>query len=281
MIFKFRGSDYYLGSRTFVMGILNITPDSFSDGGKYFKDKLDLDKVIADAVIMEKSGADFIDIGGESTRPGSKKITIDEELERVIPVITQLSKKLKVPLSIDTYKSAVAEEALKAGAEIVNDISGFRFDERISEVTGKYNASCVLMHIKGTPADMQTDPVYENVVEEVYEYLKDSVRIARESGIKQIIVDAGIGFGKTFNHNIELIQNLKKFKELDCPVLLGVSRKSFINKIYPSSSEERLVGTIAANVAGIMTGADIIRVHDVIENVRAAKVADAILYNSK
>jgi len=263
------------------MGILNITPDSFSDGGKYFKDKLDLDKVIADAVIMEKSGADFIDIGGESTRPGSKKITIDEELERVIPVITQLSKKLKVPLSIDTYKSAVAEEALKAGAEIVNDISGFRFDERISEVTGKYNASCVLMHIKGTPADMQTDPVYENVVEEVYEYLKDSVRIARESGIKQIIVDAGIGFGKTFNHNIELIQNLKKFKELDCPVLLGVSRKSFINKIYPSSSEERLEGTIAANVAGIMTGADIIRVHDVIENVRAAKVADAILYNSK
>jgi len=263
------------------MGILNITPDSFSDGGKYFKDKLDLDKVITDAVIMEKSGADFIDIGGESTRPGSKKITIDEELERVIPVITQLSKKLKVPLSIDTYKSAVAEEALKAGAEIVNDISGFRFDERISEVTGKYNASCVLMHIKGTPADMQTDPVYENVVEEVYEYLKDSVRIARESGIKQIIVDAGIGFGKTFSHNIELIQNLKKFKELDCPVLLGVSRKSFINKIYPSSSEERLEGTIAANVAGIMTGADIIRVHDVIENVRAAKVADAILYNSK
>lgn len=277
MIFKFRGLNYDFGSRTFVMGILNITPDSFSDGGKYFKDKLDLDKVIEDAMMMEKAGADFIDIGGESTRPGSEKITIDEELERVIPVIAALNNKLKIPLSIDTYKSAVAEEALKAGAQIVNDISGFKFDERISEVTQKYNASCVLMHIKGEPANMQTDPVYENVVEEVYEYLKDSVRIARESGVKQIITDVGICFGKTFRHNLELIQDLKKFKELECPVLLGVSRKSFINKIYNSTSDERLEGTIAANVIGIMNGADIIRVHDVTENVRAAKVADAIL----
>ena len=227
---------------------------------------------------MEKDGADFIDIGGESTRPGSENISIDEELERVIPVISELKNKISIPISIDTYKSEVAEEALKAGAEIVNDISGFKFDKRNAEVTAKYKASCVVMHIKGTPKDMQKNPVYENVVEEVFEYLKDSVDIAKSFGIKQIITDVGIGFGKTLEHNLELLRNLKRFKDLEYPLLLGVSRKSFMDKIFPMKMDERLEGTIAANVLGISNGANIIRVHDVSENKKAALIADRILY---
>ena len=279
MLYDFGNTKYDLFSRTFVMGILNITPDSFSDGGKYFDDKLNLEKVIKDAVRMEKEGADFIDVGGESTRPGSKSISINEELERVVPVIYELKKKLKIPVSIDTYKSEVAEEALKAGAVIVNDISGFRFDEKIADVTSKYDASCILMHIKGTPKEMQKNPVYENVVEEVYEYLNESISIAKNSGIHQIITDVGIGFGKTLQHNIDLLKNLKVFRKLNFPILLGVSRKSFIDKIFPAAINERLEGTIAANTVGILNGANIIRVHDVLENVRAAKITDKLFHN--
>ncbi len=261
------------------MGVLNITPDSFSDGGKYFDGKLNLESVVADAIKMEKDGADFIDIGGESTRPGSESITIDEELERVIPVIHELKKRLSIPMSIDTYKCEVAEQALKAGASIVNDISGFRFDKKIAGVTAEYNASCILMHIKGTPKEMQKNPVYENVVSEVYDYLESSIGIAKENGIEQIIVDPGIGFGKTLDHNLDLIRNLNEFSKLNCPVLLGVSRKSFLNKIFPAGVNQRLEGTIAANTIGIMNGANILRVHDVHENVKAVRIADKILYN--
>ena len=278
MIYDFGIKKYDLSSRTFVMGILNITPDSFSDGGKYFDGKLNLDKVIKDALKMEKDGADFIDVGGESTRPGSENISIDEELERVVPVIDGLKNKLNIPVSIDTYKSKVAEEALRSGASIVNDISGFRFDEMTAEVTAKYNASCILMHIKGTPRDMQKNPVYGNIVEEVYKYLKESISIAKKHGIKQIMTDVGIGFGKTVEHNLELIRNLREFTKLGYPLLLGVSRKSFIDKIYPSSVKDRLEGTIASNVIGIMNGANIIRVHDVPENVKAARITDRILF---
>ncbi|MCB0727707.1 MAG: dihydropteroate synthase [Ignavibacteriae bacterium] len=258
------------------MGILNITPDSFSDGGKYFDDKLNLKKVVEDAVRMEKDGADFIDVGGESTRPGSETIFIDEELERVIPVISELKKKLNIPISIDSYKSEVAEESLKAGACIVNDISGFRFDEKLPEVTARYNASCILMHIKGTPKDMQKDPVYEDVVKEVYDYLQESISIAKKNGIKQIITDPGIGFGKTLENNLDIIRNLGEFRKLGFPVLLGVSRKSFIDKIQKTAIDERLEATIAANTIGIMNGANIIRVHDVKENQKAAITADKI-----
>jgi dihydropteroate synthase len=259
------------------MGILNITPDSFSDGGKYFESNVKIDKVIEDAIQMEQDGADFIDVGGESTRPGSESITIDEELERVIPVINQLKKKINIPISIDTYKHEVAEEALKAGAQIVNDISGFNFDEKLPEVTAKHNASCILMHIKGTPRDMQKNPNYENVVAEVYEYLKEGAEKAKSAGIKQIITDVGIGFGKNLQHNLTLIKNLSKFKELNYPILLGVSRKSFMDKIYTTPMNERLEGTIAANSIGIVNGANIIRVHDVLENKRASRIA----YNLK
>lgn len=278
MKYRFNSLDYDFSARTFVLGVLNITPDSFSDGGKYFSDVLNLDKVIDDAIKMEKQGADFIDVGGESTRPGSDSITITEELERVIPVISELKKKIRIPLSIDTYKSEVAEEALKSGASIVNDISGFRFDKRISGITAKYNASCILMHIKGTPKEMQKSPAYENVVDEVYSYLEGSIGIAKENGIKQIILDVGIGFGKTLDQNLELIRNLKKFRNFNCPVLIGISRKSFLNKIFPAPVNERLEGTIAANTIAIMNGANIIRVHDVLENVKASRITDKILY---
>ena len=278
MIFDFGNLIYDFSKKTYIMGILNITPDSFSDGGKYFEAKLNLAKVVEDAVKMEKDGADFIDVGGESTRPGSENISIGEELDRVIPVISELKSKISLPVSIDTYKSEVAEEALKAGASIVNDISGFRFDDKLPAVTAKYNASCILMHIKGTPKDMQKDPVYNDVVKEVYNYLQESISIAKKYGIEQIVTDPGIGFGKTLEHNIELIRNLSEFRKLGYPVLLGVSRKSFIDKIQKTPVDERLEATIAANTIGIINGANIIRVHDVKENQKASILTDKIFY---
>lgn len=274
--YRFGDIEYDLRERTYIMGVLNITPDSFSDGGKYFDSKVNLDRVVADAVRMENDGADFLDIGGESTRPGAENVSLDEELERVTPVISSLKGKVSIPLSIDTYKSEVAEEALKAGAVIVNDISGFRFDEKMPEVTARHNASCILMHIKGTPKDMQKDPQYDDVVQEVYDYLAESVRMAEDAGIKQIITDVGIGFGKSLEHNLTLIKYLGRFKELSYPILMGLSRKSFIDKIFPTPVDERLEGTIAANAISIANGANIIRVHDVLENKRAARVADRL-----
>ncbi|MFZ4589863.1 MAG: dihydropteroate synthase [Ignavibacteria bacterium] len=276
MIYKFNNLKYDLSSRTFVMGILNITPDSFSDGGKYFDKDIQMQRIVVDAVRMEREGSDFIDVGGESTRPGAQKVSAEEEILRVIPVISEIKKHISIPISIDTYKHEVAEEALKAGAVIVNDISGFQFDDKIAEITKKYNASCMLMHIKGTPKEMQKNPVYDNVIEEIKEYLGKSVSIAKEAGIEQIIVDPGIGFGKTFAHNLEIIKKLNEFKSLGYPLLLGLSKKRFINEIYESNIDERGEGTMAANTVGILNGANIIRVHDVLENKRAALTADAL-----
>ena len=175
--YKFGSMVYDLSKRTHLMGILNITPDSFSDGGIYFDGKVNIEKVIEDALKMQNDGADFVDVGGESTRPGSQKISVDEELERVIPVVSELNKRLDIPISIDTYKHEVAEEALKEGAVIVNDISAFNFDKKMPEITAKHNASCVLMHIKGTPNDMQSNPLYDDVVQEIYDYLSNSINI--------------------------------------------------------------------------------------------------------
>ena len=256
------------------MGIINITPDSFSDGGKYFDDNINFNKIAEDAIRMEKEGADFLDIGGESTRPGSEVTALENEIERVIPAIEIIRKKTDIPISIDTYKSEVADEALKHGADIVYDISGFRFDSRMPEITYKNNASCILMHIKGTPKNMQLNPEYKDVVKEVFEYLSDSIKIAKDAGIEQIITDVGIGFGKSLEHNLKLIKNLSEFKKLNYPILLGVSHKRFIDNIFPTPVEERLEGTIAANVTGILNGANIIRVHNVLENKKAALVAD-------
>jgi len=270
--YQFGETTVEFGKRTYLMGILNVTPDSFSDGGRFFEQT----DAVLHAYQMVKDGADIIDVGGESTRPGAESVPLEEELRRVIPVIRKIRQKSGVAISIDTYKSQVALEALDAGANIVNDISGLRFDEKMADVIARKGASVVIMHIKGTPKDMQVDPHYDSVVREVYDDLAAAVDAARKSGIKQIIVDPGIGFGKSAEHNLELISSLEEFRGIGAPILIGVSRKSFIGRILETPVETRLEGTAAAVTACILHGADIVRVHDVREMRRVALVADAI-----
>ncbi|MEW6674466.1 MAG: dihydropteroate synthase [Nitrospirota bacterium] len=261
--------------KTYIMGILNVTPDSFSEDGLY----LDKSQAVKRALQMVEDGADIIDIGGESTRPGSEPVTIEEELRRTIPVIERLAKEIKNPISIDTYKSEVAKSALDAGAAMVNDISGLRFDPHMPEVVSEYKVPVIIMHIKGKPKDMQVNPVYEALIPEIMDYLRIGIRLAMKSGISEdkIIIDPGIGFGKTFDHNLEIINNLREFTFLRKPILIGPSRKAFIGKILGDVPvTDRLEGTAAAVTISIMNGANIIRVHDVKEMVRVAKVADAI-----
>ena len=257
------------------MGILNITPDSFSDGGLYF----DKSTAVKRAFQMVEEGADIIDIGGESTRPGSEPITIEAELMRTIPVIEALARGIKIPLCIDTYKSEVARRALDAGASMVNDISGLRFDPKMPEVVSEYKVPVVIMHIRGNPRDMQQNPVYEALIPEIMDYLRAGMIIARQAGISEdmIVIDPGIGFGKTFNHNLQIIHNLHEITLLKKPILIGPSRKAFIGEILGDVPvTERLEGTAAAVAISIMNGANIIRAHDVKEMVKVAKVADAI-----
>lgn len=257
------------------MGILNATPDSFSDGGLY----LDKSSAIERAYQIAEEGADIIDIGGESTRPGSEPITVQEELRRTIPVIEAISKNIKIPISIDTYKSEVAKVALDAGASMVNDISGLRFDPKMPEIVSEYKVPVVIMHIKGTPKDMQTNPFYEALIPEIMDYFRMGIKIATQAGISEdkIIIDPGIGFGKTFEHNLEIINNLQEFTLFRKPILIGPSRKAFIGKILGDAPiSERLEGTSAVVAISILKGANIIRVHDVKEMVKVAKVTDAI-----
>jgi len=261
--------------KTCLMGILNVTPDSFSDGGRHF----DKASAIRRAYEMVEEGADIIDVGGESTRPGSEPVPLQEEIDRTIPVIEEISKKIKVPVSIDTYKAEVARRALDAGASIVNDISGLRFDPEMPKVVSQYKVPVVIMHIKGTPKDMQANPIYEALIPEITDYFRESIRLAVESGITEdkIIIDPGIGFGKTFDHNLEIIKNLREFTLLEKPLLVGVSRKAFIGKILGDAPvSERLEGSEAAAAISILNGANIIRVHDVKEMKKVALVADAI-----
>jgi dihydropteroate synthase len=272
LIYKFGDVEFDFSKRTYVMGILNVTPDSFSDGGRYFT----LDSALEHALKMIEDGADIIDVGGESTRPGSDPVPIEEELRRVIPVIKELAKRTKVPISIDTYKSEVARQALDNGALIVNDISGLRFDEKMVEVVAEYKASVVLMHIKGTPKTMQQNPEYKDVISEIYSYLSESVNLALSAGIKQIIVDPGIGFGKRLIDNLEIIRRLREFKSLGYPILIGVSRKSFIGNILNLPVDQRLEGTAGAVAISVWNGANIVRVHDVKEMVRVVRIVDAI-----
>jgi dihydropteroate synthase len=261
--------------KTYIMGILNVTPDSFADGGLYF----DKSSAIERAYQIVEEGADIIDIGGESTRPGSEPISIEEELRRTIPVIEVIADKIKVPISIDTYKSEVAKAALDAGASMVNDISGLRFDPKMPEVVSEYKVPVVIMHIRGKPKDMQQDPVYEALIPEITDYFRMGMKIATQTGISEdkIIIDPGIGFGKTSEHNLEIINNLCEFTPLEKPILVGLSRKAFIGKILgDASATERLEGTVAVVAISIMNGANMIRVHDVKEMVKVAKVADAV-----
>lgn len=257
------------------MGILNVTPDSFSDGGKYF----DKNKAVEQALRIRDDGADIIDIGGESTRPGAEKISANEEIKRVVPVIEAIADKINIPVSIDTYKSSVAEAAVSAGASMINDISGLRFDPEMPRVAARHDVPVVIMHIKGTPKNMQKDPVYNALIPEIIDYLREGIGIARNAGIAEdkIIIDPGIGFGKTVEHNLEIIKRLDEFTGLEKPILLGPSRKAFIGKILGDLPvTERVEGTAAAIAIGIFNGANIIRVHDVKEMVRVARTADRL-----
>ncbi len=261
--------------KTYIMGILNVTPDSFSDGGLYFSKPSAIDR----ALRMVDEGADIIDIGGESTRPGSDPVSIREELQRTIPLIEALSAKINIPISIDTYKSEVALRAIDAGASIVNDISGMRFDPDMPGVVSRYKIPVVVMHIKGSPKNMQENPVYENLIPEIMDYFRVNFTLANKFGISEdmIIIDPGIGFGKSFDHNLEIINNLREFTSLEKPILIGTSRKAFIGRILDGAPvSERLEGTAATVAISIINGANIIRVHDVSEMSRVVKVADAI-----
>ncbi len=268
---------FQFGGPTRVMGILNATPDSFYDQGK----TLDSRHAIDEGIKMEAEGADIIDIGGESTRPGAAQVSEAEELKRVVPVIEGLAADVRIPLSIDTYKAQVAEAAIQAGATIVNDISGMQFDPGMPEVVHHYKVPVVLMHIKGRPHDMQINPVYDNMMDEIYMYFEDRIDAVVEAGIERelIIIDPGIGFGKRLWDNYEILQRLPEFRGLGCPILVGPSRKSFIGKALDLPVEERLEGTAAAVTAAVLAGSHIIRVHDIKEMLRVVQIADLIAAN--
>jgi len=265
----------HLGIKTHIMGILNLSPDSFYDGEQF----TDLPQVVQKAHQMVKEGADIIDIGAESTRPGSTPVPAEEQIRRLVPVVKRLRKEVPVPLSIDTYKAQVAKTVLDLGIHIINDISGLHFDSQMATVLACYKAPVILMHIQGTPREMQKNPQYRHLIPEITRYLQKGINKALEAGISedQLIIDPGIGFGKTLTHNLEIIQRLTEFQSLDKPILLGPSRKSFIGNVLDLPAAERLEGTAAAVAIGITAGAHIMRVHDVKAMVRVARMADAIL----
>jgi dihydropteroate synthase len=277
---KINSGTLVLGERTLLMGVLNVTPDSFSDGGKFF----DAQRAIEHAVQMEKSGADLLDIGAESTRPGSQGISSEEELQRLLPVLGGLRRLLKIPISIDTQKAEVAGAALDAGAQIINDISGLQSDSRIAELAARRRVPLILMHMRGEPRTMQAGPFARDVMKDVLQGLRRSVALARNASVakSQIILDPGIGFGKSFAQNYELLQKLPQLAKLGYPLLVGTSRKGFLGATLardgkPAPPEERIWGTAATVTASILSGAHIVRVHDVVEMAQVARVADCLL----
>jgi dihydropteroate synthase len=278
-IYTFGTRRYNLSARTHIMGILNVTPDSFSDGGKFLDPLVAADR----ALQMAADGADFIDVGGESTRPrgrsygqGAAAVDADEELRRILPVIRSVASQTDVPISVDTYKASVARIALEAGAVMVNDITGFHADPEMARTVADRRASAALMHIRGNPQTMQLEPAYKDLFGEISTYLHEGIEYATRAGVRQLLVDPGIGFGKTLEHNLRLLGGLSRFAVLGYPILVGPSRKSFLGTILSLPIEERLEGTLASVVAAILHGAHVVRVHDVKEAKRAALVADAI-----
>jgi dihydropteroate synthase len=263
-----------LGERTRIMGILNVTPDSFSDGGLYSEPQTAVER----ALKMAEDGADIIDVGGESSRPGSEPVSAEEEWDRVGPVLRRLLSQLKVPISIDTYKPEVAEKALDLGVHLVNDISGLRGDGRMREIVARYKVPVVVMHMKGTPKTMQLNPHYDSLISEVMRHLRESISLALQAGMRKdaLIVDPGIGFGKTPSHNLTILRRLREFSSLGCPIMVGTSRKSFIGSVLNLPIEDRVEGTAATVAAAVLGGAHIVRVHDVREMVRVCRMADAI-----
>lgn len=267
-----------LGHHTLIMGILNVTPDSFSDGGIFNS----VEAAVENAERMAAEGADIIDIGGESSRPGSDPVPAEVEINRVLPVIKALVKRIETPISIDTYKSSVARHALDAGACIVNDISALRGDPGMASVIAETDVPVVLMHMKGTPKDMQINPRYDgSLIFDIISFLAARIQFARDKGISpdKIIIDPGIGFGKTVAHNLEIIRRLRELKTLGKPILIGTSRKSFIGKVLNLPVDDRLEGTAATIAVAIVNGADIVRVHDVNRITKVARMTDAIVRN--
>jgi dihydropteroate synthase len=276
---KLRSEALHLGKRTLVMGVLNVTPDSFSDGGEF----LDTQRAAAHALAMQRDGADIIDIGAESTRPGSQGISVAEELRRLLPVMEALRGKLKIPISVDTQKSAVADIALGAGAQILNDISGLCSDPRLAQVAAKFRAPLILMHMRGNPRTMQKGPFARDVLKDVTQGLRRSVAIARKAGVarSQIVIDPGIGFGKSFLQNYELLAKLPELAKLGFPILVGTSRKGFLGATLAKNGKhappnERLWGTAATVAASILHGAHIVRVHDVAQMAQVARTVDQV-----
>lgn len=266
---------FELGRRTLVMGVVNVTPDSFSDGGRF----LDPASAIEHGERLARAGADILDIGGESTRPGAPRVSAEEELERILPVLRGLRERTAVPLSVDTTKAAVAREALAAGAVLVNDVSGFGFDPELAGVVARAGAACCLMHIQGTPETMQARPAYQDVVEEVCAFLREAVGRAERAGIQRdrILIDPGIGFGKTPGHNLFLLRRLPDLRALGLPILVGTSRKSFLGGLTGKPVSERLAATLGSVAAiAALSGVDAVRVHDVAEVQDALRVAEAI-----
>jgi dihydropteroate synthase len=277
---KLRSQTLVLGERTLIMGVLNVTPDSFSDGGNYDRPEF----AVEHALGLEQAGADLLDIGGESTRPGAEETSDSEELDRSLPVLERLRGQLKIPVSLDTRRSAVAEFAIRGGVQIINDVSGLRSDARMAEVAAKHGVPLILMHMRGEPRTMQRGPFARDVVRDVAGGLRLSVAQALQAGVRQsqIILDPGIGFGKTHSQNYELIEKLSVFRELGYPLLIGTSRKGFLGATLardgqPAPPEQRIWGTAATVTASILGGAHIVRVHDVLEMVQVARVADCIL----
>jgi len=277
------GHTLELGRKTCIMGVVNVTPDSFSDGGKYF----DCDTAVAQGVKLAAEGAGIIDIGGESTRPFSDPVPIEEEIRRVVPVIEKLAQQISIPISVDTTKAEVARRALEAGASIINDVAALRFDPGLAEVAVEFNTPVIMMHMLGDPKSMQQSPHYDNLVQEIRAFLADAAKRAENLGISpdKIILDPGIGFGKTVAHNLMLLKHLPDFKSLNAPILIGASRKSFIRKILNESQAKDIqpdlplveAGSQAAAAAAILYGAHIVRVHDVAGTLATVKIVDAIL----
>lgn len=276
---RVKNQTYCLGRQTWIIGVVNVTPDSFYDGGLYQEPE----KAIDHGLGLLADGADIIDIGGESSRPGSDPVPADEEIRRVIPVISGLRKTTKALISVDTTKFEVAQAALDHGADIINDISSFSLDPRLLSLAAQYHAGFILMHMQGNPKTMQIHPFYEDVLKEIRLFLAEKIEIALAYGLKKesLIIDPGIGFGKRTDDNLRLLNRLDFFEELGRPILVGISRKSFIGKILNAPPQDRLEGSIAAAVVSILRGASLLRVHDVKAVKRAALVAEAIINDGR
>lgn len=273
---KLKWLDHHLelDRKTHVMGVLNVTPDSFSDGGLYLKPE----KAVEHGLEMVCNGADIIDVGGESTRPYARRVSTAEEKDRVLPVIEALAKEVRIPISIDTYKSEVARDAIKSGASMINDISALRFDPEMGSLAARAGVPVIIMHMKGDPSNMQDNPSYDDLIIEILDFFKDAIEHAKSAGIPRdlIIVDPGIGFGKIFDDNLKIIRKLARFASLGCPIMLGTSNKAFIGHILNNEPFERDTGTMATIAAASMNGAHIVRAHNVEKAVETVKIIDAI-----